>query len=194
MIDSSRYDDRRLKLLAALARGRSVLDVGYAQQPNPHLHGFHRVGIDLARPSPDASFRYEEELVGDVRDISGLLAGRTFDSIICAEVVEHLENPYQLLRDLRPLLGPGGRLLVSTPNPLAPPVIFAEALRLKQFFYTRDHLYYFLPRWVERLFDATGYAVERVKPVGLWTPWCAVPYVPVAMSYQVIYVGRSKAG
>jgi SAM-dependent methyltransferase len=186
MITSHAYEDRRLRLLAQLCVGRTVLDVGYAQQPNPYLNGFHRVGIDL---NPPAQSLYEEELVGDVATIPTRFPGRTFDTILCAELVEHLENPYQLLRDLRPLLAPGGRLLVSTPNPLAPPVVVAELLRLKRFFYTRDHLYYFLPRWVERLFEATGYRVDDVRPVGLWTPFAVVRGVPAALSYQVIYVG-----
>lgn len=190
MIVAGAYEDRRLRLLAELAVGRTVLDVGYAQQPNPHLGRFHRTGIDLNPPVAGAP-RYEEELVGDVATIATRFPGRTFDTVICAELVEHLENPYQLLRDVRPLIAPGGKLLVSTPNPLAPPVVVAEALRLKRFFYTRDHLYYFLPRWVERMMDASGYDVERVVGVGVW-PLPMLPIRAPALSYQVIYVGAPR--
>lgn len=192
MIESRGYDRRRLRLLAALAQGTTVLDVGYAQQPNPYLGNFHRVGLDLSPPQADCPVRYEEEMVGNVNGISALLLGRVFDTIICAEIIEHLENPYALLRDLRPMLADGGRLLVSTPNPLAFPVVVAEFLRLKRYFYTADHLYYFLPRWVERILGRTGYEVEAVRPVGLWTPFFAIPFVPVALSYQVIYVARKR--
>ena len=190
MIEARGYDQRRLKILAKLATGRTVLDVGYAQQPNPHLGRFHRTGLDLNRPKSDV--KYEEELVGNVSSVTELFAGRTFDTIIAAEIIEHLENPFELLRDLRTILADDGRLLVSTPNPLAFPVVIAELLRLKKFFYTRDHLYYFLPRWVERLFEATGYRVEKVVPVGLWAPFISLP-APTALSYQVIYVGRKSS-
>lgn len=188
MIAARGYDERRLQMLAKLATGRTVLDVGYAQQPNPHLGRFHRTGLDLNRPAADA-IAYEEQLVGDVSRVSELFAGRSFDTIIAAEIIEHLENPFALLRDLRGILADDGRLLVSTPNPLAFPVVIAELLRLKRFFYTREHLYYFLPRWVERLFEATGYRVEKVVPVGLWAPFISLP-APTALSYQVIYVGK----
>ena len=191
MIVSAAYERRRLRVLAGLVRGRSVLDVGYAQQPNPYLQGVHRVGLDLRAPAPEG-LRYDEEIVGDATQLASLLPGRTFDTILCAELIEHLENPYALLRSLRGALAPGGRLIVSTPNPLAPPVVVAELLRLRRFFYTRDHLYYFLPRWVERLFEASGYVVEEVRGLGLWTPLGSLP-APTALSYQVVYVGRVRA-
>lgn len=189
MIVSQAYEERRLRLLGELAMGKTVLDVGYAQHPNPFFTGLHRVGLDLERPKP-GPVRYEEEIVGDVTNIDRLCAGRSFDTIVCAELIEHIENPYALLRALRALLADGGRLLVSTPNPLAFPVVIAELLRWKRFFYTRDHLYYFLPRWVERLFEATGFHLERTRPVGLWTPFGVTPPAPTVLSYQVIYVGR----
>lgn len=188
MITSHGYEDRRLRRLADLCRGNTVLDVGYAQQPNRHLRG-HRTGIDLT-PSKNPSVRYDEEIVGDVATLPTRFPGRRFDTVICAELIEHLENPYQLLRDLRPLLNDDGVLLVSTPNPLAFPVVVAELLRLKRFFYTKDHLYYFLPRWVERLFEATGFRVVDVEGVGLWTPFISLPVGPASLSYQVIYVGQ----
>lgn len=188
MITSHGYEDRRLRRLADLCRGNTVLDVGYAQQPNRHLRG-HRTGIDLT-PSKNPAVRYDEEIVGDVATLPTRFPGRRFDTVICAELIEHLENPYQLLRDLRPLLNDDGVLLVSTPNPLAFPVVVAELLRLKRFFYTKDHLYYFLPRWVERLFEATGFRVVDVEGVGLWTPFMSLPVGPPSLSYQVIYVGQ----
>ena len=41
---------------------------------------------------------------------------RSFDVIACAEVIEHLENPWDFARKLRSLLKDGGVLLLSTPN------------------------------------------------------------------------------
>ncbi len=39
-----------------------------------------------------------------------------FDTIVAAEVIEHLENPRAICRELFRLLRPGGRVLLSTPN------------------------------------------------------------------------------
>lgn len=40
-----------------------------------------------------------------------------FDIVICLETIEHLENPYHCLREIRRILKPEGMFLVSIPNP-----------------------------------------------------------------------------
>ena len=188
---SAAYDRARLRKIAALAQGPSVLDIGYAQVPNPYLEGHHRVGFDLNSPS-DSTVRYDEEIRGDVGNIVEVLRGRTFDTVICGELIEHLENPYAFLREVGKLLKPDGRLILTTPNPFGFPVLLCEILRLRRFFYTTEHLYYFLPRWVVRLLEHTGYRVAAVKPVGWWLPFGVLGLCPVALSYQVIYVAHNS--
>jgi 2-polyprenyl-3-methyl-5-hydroxy-6-metoxy-1,4-benzoquinol methylase len=41
---------------------------------------------------------------------------RGFDLVVAAEVIEHLENPRAMCREIFRLLRPGGRLVLSTPN------------------------------------------------------------------------------
>ncbi len=189
---STGYERARLRKVAQLTEGREVLDIGYAQIPNPYLEGRHRVGYDLNLPS-EGSLRYDEEIRGDVCNITEVLKGRSFDTIICGELIEHLENPYAFLRELRALLKPGGCLIVTTPNPIGFPVFFCELFRLRRFFYTTEHLYYFLPRWVVRMLEHSGYDVALVKPVGWWLPFGVLGFCPVALSYQVIYVAQRQA-
>ncbi len=188
MVKSHRYEERRLKLLAAHARG-TVLDVGYAALPNRHLIHLPCTGFDLMAP-PQQGPHYAEYVQGNIDEIHDLLPGRQFSTIVAGEFIEHVENPYRFLRDMRPLLDEGGRLVLSTPNPMGLPVVLLELLRNERFFYSEDHTYYFLPRWVHRMLDRTGYRLLATQAVGLWLPFGHVPWCPIALSYQVIYVAE----
>lgn len=69
---------------------------------------------------------------------------RQFDAILCIECIEHLENPYHLLRTLASWLSPGGELIISTPN------VMSAAARSK--FLTAGYFPYFSElayRWDE---------------------------------------------
>jgi 2-polyprenyl-3-methyl-5-hydroxy-6-metoxy-1,4-benzoquinol methylase len=192
-IQSKRYEHARLRKVAQLCEGSSVLDIGYAQMPNPYLRARQRVGFDLALPQPGLATTYEEEIRGDVRNIAAMLGDRKFATVICGELIEHLENPYALLRDLSRHIEPGGRLILTTPNPLSFPVVLFELFRSRRYFYTADHRYYFAPRWVERILDVTGYDLLAIKSVGWWLPFGVVCACPPTLSYQVIYAARPRA-
>ncbi len=42
-----------------------------------------------------------------------------FDLVLCVEGIEHAENQYHAFREFTRVLAPGGRLVLSTPNPLS---------------------------------------------------------------------------
>jgi 2-polyprenyl-3-methyl-5-hydroxy-6-metoxy-1,4-benzoquinol methylase len=52
------------------------------------------------------------------QDLNGPIQGydETFDAIVAAEVIEHLENPRFTVREICRLLRPGGTAIVTTPN------------------------------------------------------------------------------
>ena len=107
------YEQRRLKIIAQSVVGKSVLDIGNAQLPNKFLYNFDCIGYDINKPKKNREI-YTEQILGDIKDIRRKLRSRKFDSIICGELIEHLENPYQFLRDLQFLLKDDGRLILST--------------------------------------------------------------------------------
>src|SRR4051794_5596688 len=131
---------RRVEAIVELTRGPRVLNVGAAGnvlQAAPDapgfLHGalvragFSTLAVDidergvewLARHGFDA-LRVDAEDLGD---------GEPFDSIVAGEVLEHLVNPGRFLSGCLARLKPGGRLVLSTPQPFAPAHVLLHLLR-----------------------------------------------------------------
>ena len=98
-IRSERYEQRRLRLIADLVEGPRVLDLGYAAMPNAGVSARDVVGFDLERPL-DVPSNYTEHAAGDVMELSEVLGGRQFDTVLCGELIEHVERPYDLLREI----------------------------------------------------------------------------------------------
>jgi SAM-dependent methyltransferase len=140
----------------------SVLDYGcgsgrflrYADQL-----GMEVLGVDLSSNAVESA-----ESVG-IRCIQGTYADlsavdRQFDVVRLNHVLEHVDDPVEALRALRPLVARDGRLVIAVPNTESP---VAQL-------YGRDwhnldaprHVWDFNPASLRRAFDAAGYSVERV--------------------------------
>ena len=181
-LKESPYSSHSLLLasLPASGNGRRVLDVGCASGYFGALlagRGYRVTGID----SPGAArsgFPESIELLEADLDL-GLphLSGR-FDFVVCADVLEHLRRPAILLRDLRGVLAPGGRLAASLPN--SGHAYFRWNVLTGRFpahdrgLFDRTHLHFYTWRgWLD-LFHTCGFRIETVRssgvPIGLALP------------------------
>src|SRR5947209_18230633 len=76
----------------------------------------HRVtGVDR-EAFPETLSRVDEFAVGDLEDGIPPEAGTGFDVVIAADVLEHLRRPERLLTEIKRVMNPHGRLVVSVPN------------------------------------------------------------------------------
>jgi 2-polyprenyl-3-methyl-5-hydroxy-6-metoxy-1,4-benzoquinol methylase len=158
------------KLLDAVGIGNRVLDVGcssgYLARPLAE-RGNTIVGVEL---DPKAAREAEEfcelVLVGDVETMDLPLEPGSFDVVLGGDVVEHLRDPAGTLARLRPLLRPGGRVVLSTPN------VANWAIRLSllsgRWRYTdrgildRSHTHLFTRATLAETLERAGYRVERI--------------------------------
>lgn len=89
-----------------------------------------------------------------------------FALLLCGDVLEHLRDPWQVLRRLRRLLAADGVLLVSVPNLQYFPVVVG--LLRGRFEYResgvldRTHLRFFTRREARRLFEISGFTVDAM--------------------------------
>ena len=74
-------------------------------------------GVEMdATAAEKASAVLDRVLQGDVAGVLPDLPLGHFDCLVLNDVIEHVEDPWALLRSLRPLLRPGGALVASIPN------------------------------------------------------------------------------
>lgn len=95
-----------------------VLDVGCGEKPYAPLfepHAAAYVGLDTAE-------HVHADLVGTIERIPAEDA--SFDVVLCIQVLEHVDDPAQGVRELHRVTRPGGRVLLAThgvmvyhPNP-----------------------------------------------------------------------------
>ena len=166
----------RLLRLTLEGRPKDVLDVGcssgYLARPLTEA-GVRVVGIEL---DPDAAAEArsvcEQVVVGDVETTKLPFEPRSFDVVLCGDVVEHLRNPEATLARLRPLLRSGGRLVLTTPN------VANWAMRLSllagRWRYTergildRTHAHLFTRKTLVETVERAGYdvvALDHTAPV-----------------------------
>ena len=112
----------RFDVVSPLITGKSVLDVGCASRDGKPdwIHGLLRqqvpelVGIDIN----EGAIRELQAQDFNVRlaDAQNFDLGRTFDTVFAGELIEHLGNVEGFLASARRHLGPGGQLVLTTPN------------------------------------------------------------------------------
>jgi SAM-dependent methyltransferase len=150
--------------------GRRVLDVGCAVGYLSAIladRGYAVTSVDW----PNTSHPPTVEFAGADLD-NGLppLSGR-FDYIVCADVLEHLRAPLDLLKECRNLMAPGATLMGSLPNSghawFRWNVLRGRFPQHERGLFDSTHLHFYTwEGWVE-LFRRSGLRIETVQSSGV---------------------------
>ncbi len=160
-------------MIEAISRApRCVLEPGCGQGATlariKELYGAEVFGVELDESAASrAAERLDRVETADLNRWQPDYPAGYFDLIICADVLEHLVRPEELLAKLRPLLAPDGELIASIPNISYLPVV----LRIigDRFEYSESgvldstHLRFYTPRTMRRLFESAGYEVTYIN-------------------------------
>ena len=92
---------------------------------------------------------------------SGLFPNESFDLVRAKDVIEHVPQPMQFLRDIHQVLKPGGRVELWLPNG---PLDLAEARKAHRrggrAVMGAGHVLFISPRVLERMLRASGFRIE----------------------------------
>src|SRR6185437_8214721 len=99
------------------------------------------------------------------------IAPATIDLLLCLDVLEHLRDPWAVLRGLAGLVRPGGRVIVSVPNVRHASVLLPLAARGRWRYggsgiLDQTHLRFFTRETAVELVRDAGFAVSAVRGVG----------------------------
>ena len=118
------YANPRPEVTALVPRtARRVLDVGCSSGVMAAAlveRGHEVTGLEFdADLAAQARTRLPTVLEEDVEALAGAdepLAGGPFDCIVFADVLEHLRDPWTVVRWAEPQIAPGGSMVISVPN------------------------------------------------------------------------------
>src|SRR6266480_5831339 len=101
----------------------------------------------------------------DVQSIDALKNG-AFDGVLCSSVVEYLDRPEALLKEVARILGPDGVLVISLPPTFSAVRVLQKGIRGLMRFFGKDRFTYLSvsrlqmsPRAIDRLLQETGFSV-----------------------------------
>jgi methionine biosynthesis protein MetW len=103
-----------------VAPGHRCLDVGCGDGGTSGVwlqqHAAQYVGVDISKSAVRAACErgLDARVIDD--DASLPFADGSFDVAVCIEVLEHLFAPQKTLSEIRRVLRPGGRVVVTVPN------------------------------------------------------------------------------
>lgn len=92
--------------VAPYASDKKTLEIGAYGRPSYGMFFSNRIGLDI-REGPGV------DVVGSVYDLP--FKNNEFDVVLFMVVLEHLERPQEAIAEIKRVLNPGGKILVSVP-------------------------------------------------------------------------------
>lgn len=96
-----------------------------------------------------------------------------FDKVIFLGVLEHLSKRESILREIKRVMKPGGRLLLGIPNEMTGWKKLQMSVGI-QHFTDPDHELEFTRRSISDLLAKAGFKIASIEPTAFDTPWAGI--------------------
>jgi SAM-dependent methyltransferase len=150
----NRILDRALADVAGLASGR-MIDIGCGLKPYRGLFAAHvdeHIGVEHESSPHGLACA---DIVASAYELP--IEDASFDTVLCTEVLEHLEEPVEAVTEATRVLRPGGVAIYTVP------LIWHLHEEPRDFFRFTRH-------GIRHVFERAGLDVEEIRPLGgFWT-------------------------
>jgi SAM-dependent methyltransferase len=128
------------------------------------------IGVELFEAAAlNAKEKISWVILGDIEKLELPFEDSSFDVLILSEVLEHLVDPWNVLRKLHRYMRPGAIILASSPNVSHYRIILmllrGEWNLTDDGIMDRTHLRWFTPSSFAEMFESAGYSVLKVEPL-----------------------------
>lgn len=164
-----------LELIPLENRDGTILEIGagagdtliYAKE-NGYAKNIYGIELVEIEKSNQISDKFEQFDIGNIEIMEFNYSNEQFDVIIMGDVLEHLVDPYLIVRKLKQYLKPDGVFIASIPN-VRNLKTFRNIFLRGTFKYDdegifdRTHLRFFTKKNIIELFEDNGYKMQNIK-------------------------------
>ena len=142
------------------------------------LRSIHVTGVEpVTDAARVAAARIDTVIHADIEAGLTSLKNQMFDCVVCNDVLEHLVDPWDIVRQLRDHIRPGGHFVASIPN-VRHFAVMKDLLMRRNWRYTdqgvldRTHLRFFTEHTIRSLFEEADLKVIQIQGInGGPFPW-----------------------
>jgi 2-polyprenyl-3-methyl-5-hydroxy-6-metoxy-1,4-benzoquinol methylase len=156
-----------------------------------------------------AAAQLDKVFVGDASEVilNGSLAGHEFDVIIFADLLEHLVDPWRVLKVATKHLKPGGSIITSIPNIRHIDTIYNLVIKGRwpyrdRGIHDRTHLRFFTMKNIEEMFENAGLQIDNIETnyrfwerghkYNRYAKHFAIPGIKNFLAFQYLMRARKK--
>lgn len=163
-----------IQLIDFSKKPRTVLEAGCACGSNfieikNHVSDIKCTGIELNAHSAAIAKLFADVYAMDLEKLDRPEWHDKFDIIVMGDILEHLKDPWQAVRNMFCLQSPGGEILISVPN-------IMHFSIFNQMFHgdweyedagilDRTHLRFFTKKTAQRLLEQAGYQIRSITSI-----------------------------
>ena len=164
-LSASDINRRSVLIQKTIQKNKKILEIGSGDGfflEKMQDYGDKMTGIEVSKQRRIKSRKITNVKVLDIDLVQNVPDIGSFDVIVLFQVLEHIRDPINFLKNILKLLKPRGKLIVEVPNFNDFQIKLNSAYRDWQF--QRGHIHYFTPNILKYVFTQAGL---KVKVIGV---------------------------